>query len=209
MPQITYNKLIDEIDGGIEKFLSKIPAIEQMQYNKLLRLVKELELDGDNIKNNLNNIKVVARIKKAMDELVLSDGYLTASDDFMTTFDAVEALQQNYFSEVSSKFKPKTVYTELKKIAIEDTVSLLTENGIGSVYSDEIKGMLTKYITTGGTYTDMLNSLKESVLGTDKTSGKLTRYVKQITTDALNQYNGTLTKAVTDDLGLNWFVYVG
>ena len=208
MPQVTYNKLLGTIDSGINSFLEKIPAIERKQYNSILVLVKELELSGGNIKNNLNNIRLISKIKREMDSLVLSKSYINGVLELVDVYDSIEELQKNYFSEISDKFKPKKVYEELKKVAVLETVSLLTEGGVGAAYSGEIKSLITEYITSGGSYGDLVGGLKTAMVADGK-GGKLLRYAKQIATDSLNQYNGAVNKAITDDLGLDWFVYVG
>lgn len=209
MPQATYNKLLNTIDDGIDTFLAKLPEVERDTYNRLLVLIKELELKDGNIQNNLRNIKLISVIKQEMEKMVLSESYLEGVTELVDVYDAIEELQNSYFAELSDKFKPKPVYAELKKLAIEDTVSLLTENGVGSAVSDEINSMITDYITTGGSYADMHDAIKEALIGIEDKPGALSRYSKQVTTDALNQYNGTVTKAMTDDLGLEWFMYVG
>ena len=63
--------------------------------------------------------------------------------------------------------------------------------------------MVKTAITSGGSYSDLAERLRTTIVGTDEEAGKLIKYAKQVTTDGINQFNRTYQKAVTDDLGSN------
>ena len=207
MPQ--YNKVLDQIDKGINGFVKNLPLVERRTYRRLLDIVSELELSSGNIKTNLQNIKIISRIKREMEDIILSDKYLNSVKDFTETFSKVELLQNNYFAELSDKFKPKKVYSELKKVNINTTIDLLTENGLGSEYTDGITKILNDNIKGNGKFSDMVETMRDYIVGVDGENGSLVQYAKQISTDAINQYSANLTQAVSNDLGLNWFQYIG
>jgi len=201
--------MVKEIESGINEFIKDLPSTERRTYKKLLELVSELEVSSGNIKTNINNIKILSKIKKEIDDIVLSDKYLKDVKAFTDSFNSVEKLQNQYYAELSDKFTPKKVYTELKKVNIETTVDLLTENGLGSEYTDGVTKILSDNIKSNGNYADMVESMRDYIIGVDGEDGSLVRYAKQIATDSLNQYSANLTKAISDDLGMNWYQYVG
>jgi hypothetical protein len=55
----------------------------------------------------------------------------------------------------------------------------------------------------------MMGQMRDFLLTNETGAGALEKYTKQITTDALNQYAAQYTNAVTNDLGLEWFMYTG
>lgn len=210
MPQETINKLLDTIDKSINEFVEGLSPIQQRAYNRLLELTKELAIDKrGNIKRSLNNIRLVNKIKKELDEIVLNKQYLKSVSEFALTFDKVTELQNQYFSTVVETFQPKAVLDELKKVNIDYTIEALTESGIGQGYTDEIKGILRTNITAGGSYADLTDQLRTAIIGKEGEDGKLAKYAKQIATDSINQYNRSYNQYVASDLGLKWYQYIG
>lgn len=210
MPQETVNKLLTLIDTSVNDFVDGLNAIEREQFKELLSLLKQLDTDPQgNIRNNLNNVQLIGKIKKKMDSLVLSDPYLSKVSSFTASFNAVADLQNNYFAAISDEFRPFRILEVVKELNIDNTVNLLTENGISANYTDGIKEILRVNITSGGSYADLVNVLRDNILGKEGEDGSLTKYAKQVATDSINQYSAQYTHAVTQDLGLEWFQYVG
>jgi len=115
-------------------------------------------------------------------------------------------LQNSYWKEQESKFKPRKVLTALRKQAISDTVNQLTESGIGVNVGERITEMLKASITSGGSYKKLTATLRDGLLNTEQ-KGYLDRYAKQVTIDSLNQYSAQYSKVVSSDLGYEWFKY--
>lgn len=204
------DSLVSDIEKRIDKFVAGLPAVEKELYSSILTEIKEFTLYSDGtIKNNLENIKRLGRIKRQMDSIVLNDAYLKDVSDFIGAYSSVEKTMNVYFSKLSSDFTPKKVLEEVKKQAINDAVEMLTENGISTNISQPLRDLIKTNVTSGGSYAQLTEQLRESILGTPDADGSLTKYAKTYATDAVNGYSGTYMKMVTDDLGLNWFRYVG
>lgn len=204
------NKLLKLIDSSVNSFVDGLSPIQEQTYKKLLSLIKELDVYvNGTLKNNLTNLKIVGNLKSELEKIILSDDYLSHVTDFVNSYKQVQQLQNVYFSSIAVEFAGKKVYDEVRKLAIQNTVESLTENGIGAAYTDEIKQMLTTNITSGGSYSDLTKQLSDYVLGDGENDGGLIKYGKQIATDSINQYNASYNKIVTDDLGLKYFQYIG
>lgn len=204
------DKLTQETDRAIKAFIDAIPAVQKKIYSKLLDELKQLTLYSDgSIKNNLENIKRISRIKKELENIVLDKKYLTSVSEYLTAFETVEKIQNIYFSKLSSDFTPMKVLAEVKKQAITDTAEMLTRNGVDVNFLNPIKEIIKTNITSGGSYAELTEQLRKEILGTPDLDGKLMKYAQQVTTDAINQYSAQYMKIITDDLGLVWFRYVG
>jgi hypothetical protein len=204
------DKLTEEIELAVKEFIDSLPAVQKKIYASLLKETRQLTLYADGtVKNNYENIRRIARIKKTLDDIIFNKTYLTKVSGFIDAFAAVEKIQNNYFAKLSSEFSPMKVLEEVKKQAIEDTVSALTETGIGANITAPIKEILKTNITAGGSYAELTEQLRNKILGNADVDGSLVKYSGQITTDSINQYSATYTKAITDDLGLTWFRYTG
>lgn len=204
MPE--FNKILKEISKSVEGFTKDLPAVEKEVLNRILRNLKELELQGDTIKASVKNIRLIATIKNDIQTIILNDRYVDSLKDFVKSFNTITDLQNKYWKSVEATFKPNAVLTEIKTQAIEDTVNKLTEAGIGANISDKITDILRQNITAGGSYQSLTNQLTEFLVKAD-TEGALTKYAKQITVDSVNQYNAQYTQTVSNDLGFEWYVY--
>jgi hypothetical protein len=201
-----FDKILKEISKAVDDFTKDLPGVEKEVLNKILRTLKDLELQGDNVKVSVKNIRLVADIKNQIQGIILSDKYIDTLRDFVKSFDTITDLQNKYWKSVEETFKPNAVLNEIKTQSINDTVDKLTEAGIGANIGDKITDILRQNINAGGSYSSLTDQLKELIVQTD-TDGVLTKYAKQITVDSVNQYNAQYTKTVSDDLGFEWYIY--
>ena len=174
---------------------------------EILSELKRLDTDGDTIKVTVKNLSVINSISKKLTRLILTDQYLKEVKDFVKTFNDVTVLQNEYWKSVEDTFTPKTLLKEIRNQSIQNTIEGLTKAGIGANITTQIKAILKTNITTGGSYEALTNQLREALTDTPKSDGVLSRYAKQITSDAINQYNRQYTQAASSGLGFEWFAY--
>lgn len=205
----SFNDISTRIKDALEKFNKKIPASQRAMLDGIEEQVARLDLNNGKIKATVANLKIVASIKAKLLKLVLNDEYIDEVKQFAQAFRDVSVLQREYWQQIESNFKPRSILKEIRSQAIGDTVSKLTEAGIGTNIADNIADILRTNITTGGSYKDLLGQLRESLTDTQKSDGLLTKYSKQITTDSLNQYSATYVQIVSSDLGYEWYAYQG
>jgi hypothetical protein len=205
----TFNDILKRIDQALARFNRKIPASQRAMLDGIEEELRRLDLKDGRIKPTIANLKAVGAIKNKLLRLVLNDEYISEVKEFAQAFRDVSVLQREYWQTIESSFKPRSILKEIRTQAISDTVSKLTESGIGTNIADNVAGILSSNVTTGGSYKDLLGQLRESLTDTQKSDGLLTRYAKQITTDGLNQYSANYTQIVSADLGYEFFAYQG
>jgi len=201
--------IIESIDSAVDVFSKKVPKHQQRILDDISLLLKDLDLRGDSIQQNAKNLKAIGAIKGKLEQIINSDAWMGDVKEYLKSFNEVTKLQNQYFSSLKSEFKPTPLLTEIKKQSLDSTFDSLTERGINSVITDKVQDILRKAITSGSSYTQTMKQLREYVVTNKSGAGALERYTKQITTDALNQYSAQYTNAVTNDLGLDWFMYTG
>lgn len=203
-----FSDILKRIDEAIEKFNKVIPKIQKDIFADIQDELKRLDTSNGKIKTTVANLKIVTSIKNKLLRLILTPEYKKEVKDFIQAFNDVTKLQNQYWQSVEKEFKPRALLQEIKTQAISDTVKSLTASGIGATIQEQISGILRTNITTGGSYSDLNDQLRESLVNT-KTDGVLLKYTKQITTDAINQYSAQYTQTVSNDLGFEWFAYQG
>jgi hypothetical protein len=204
------NDLLKTIDNSTNEFNDKLPDIQKKAFSKIIEIATQLDKKADgSIKITVRNIKILNRIKTEIDNVIYSKDYQKSLNDFTKAFDKIAALQQSYFSNVSDKFSPGTLFNEVKMQSINSVVDQLGRDGLSTNISSKVRDILRQNITTGGKFYDLVDQLKTFMTDTKGSDGSLTRYAKTITTDALNQYSATYDALATDDLGLEWYEYTG
>ena len=203
------NDILKRMNQALADFSKNVPAIEDSIFNEVNHEIRRLDLDGSRgIKNTVKNLKILASIRAKIMRLVITDKYKDQVKDFVKAFNDITTLQHEYWRKAEATFKPTPLLREIRKQAIATTVDQLTEAGIGVNIADKITGILKTNITTGGSYKALQDQLRES-LTTTKTPGLLSRYISQITTDSIHQYNAQYTQAISSDLGYEWYSYRG
>lgn len=207
--QTIINQLIDTIQNDIDEFQASVPKHQQRVFDEISLLLKELELNGDSIKQSVANLRKIGSIKTKLEAIVNSDEWLKDVGKYLKSFDKVSSLQNQYFGTIEKDFKPSPLLKEIRKQSLDATFDSLTENGINVTITTKVQDILRQNITSGSSYIQTMKQLREYLLTNESGVGAFERYTKQITTDALNQYSAQYTNAVTNDLGLKWFMYTG
>lgn len=208
-PQQTAKELVSAIAKSVDAFNASVPGLQKDIANEIELLVKQLDLKNGRIVPSAQNLKLIAQIKAKILKVIMSKDFVDKRNEYLKSFQQVTALQNNYFTSVTKKFKPSSVLKELQKQSLESTLESLSRAGIDTNVARPVQDILRANITAGAKYTDLVQQMRDYITTNQTGAGKLERYVKQITTDALNQYSRQYTKVVTDDLGLEWFMYTG
>jgi len=201
-----FSDILEKINHSIANMNKRIPSIQKDIYDSLQEDLRNLDLQNGQIKATVKNLALINSIKNKLNRIILTPEYKAQVKDFARSFNEITSLQNEYWKGIDNLFKPKALLQAIKEQAIGDTVSKLTEAGIGANIADPIADILRTNITTGGSYKDLTKQLRESLVNTN-TPGTMEKYISQITTDAVNQYSNQYTQIVSNDLGYEWFKY--
>ncbi len=202
-------KILKVIQLSVDDFNGAIPDLQKELYNDLVKELKKLETKGDNILSNVSNLKLIGSIRNKLEKIILNENYLKNVAGYVQAFDQITALQISYFKEFNNKFRPSKTLKIIQELSVDSTLNSLTEAGINANVLEPVNELLRTNITTGGNFPDLLEALRKRMVSDGKDLGSLERYTKQITTDSLNQYSANYNKTVSEDLGLEWYRYIG
>ncbi len=202
-------QIIKLIESSIDDFNAGIPEIQKQLYSDLVKELQKLSTKEGKILADVANLKLIGNIRNKLEKIILNEQYIKQVENYVKAFDLVTALQVEYFKDFNTNFRPAKTLAIIRQTSIEATLNSLTESGINANVLDPVHDLLRVHITSGGNYPDLLGDLQNRIMGNEKELGGLMKYSKQITTDALNQYSANYQKTVAEDLGLEWFRYVG
>lgn len=197
------------IEEAIASFDKVLPGVQNKALEEIINLTKDLETRNGKIINSAKNLRKIGEIKNKLQKLTLSDAYKKAVREFIGTFEVIAGMQDNYFRKYVPKFKPEKKMLIIKQYAIDQTIFDLMGQGMSSQVVEPVMNVLRDNITTGGSYAKFQQQLADYLVNNTSGDGKLTKYTKQITTDAINQYNAQYHETIAGDLGFEWGRYVG
>lgn len=200
--------LIQAANKALEQFLDKT---QSEIYNAALIDLKKLELNDEGyVLANSANRKIIKDVSKSFDRALQKAGYETGLSKFILTINSIDKINTSYFKGVDKSFNPKSLnVSSLQKETISQIGSLLLNDGLESQIKQPLINILNQNINTGGSYTGMVEQVKGYIKGVDQNEGKLMRYAKQISQDALNNYSRSYQRSVGNFLGLEFYVYLG
>lgn len=201
--------ILSTIDDAVAQFQDSIPGIQKLVYEELQPIVKDLQVKNGKLLNNIENLKLIGTLQNKLEKIIISAEYKKSVQSFVDSFTSVSNLNNEYFSQFNKKYKPKNTLPIIKQLAIESTINDLVGQGLSSNVIAPIQKILQQNITTGGSYAKFQEQLQNHILQNETGEGNLQRYTKQITTDAINQYNAQYGETVAQDLQFNWGRYVG
>lgn len=204
-------KLESLIVDASEVLASNVVSVQNYLYNQLVSVLKGLDLDSEgDIIQSAQNRKVIQQALSTIDAKIRTSGFQEAIEKYLGHISGVDKLNIAYFETLSDAFRPNAQFlASLQKETIAQVETLLFGSGFESQIKVPLSTMLNQNINTGAKFTDMLDQVKTFIKGLPDTDGRLLRYSKQISRDALFNYSRSFQTAITNDLGLEWFCYSG
>lgn len=201
--------IIKTIEDAVDRLSKSAATKQQPLFRSVLTMLKDLDTKGDNILNNLNNLKRIYKIQTSIEKIIIDKKYTDELTTFANAYKDVSDLQHEYFKQFNANFKPKDTLKIIRKTAIEATINGLTSVGLEVGVTDGIKAILLRNIREGGSYAALTDQLRNHILSNDTGEGALEKYTRTYATTAINQFSAEYNKAISDDLGLEWYAYDG
>lgn len=196
---------------GETVFSDQLEGIEKRLYKATREHLLKLNKTGGKFDFDEEDILTIAQLDKVLiDELQRSD-YPGAVRKYLQDFDLVT----DYNAELHERFNDidpeelKNLVDPFKQQTVEDTLQGLTGSGVSTQFVEPVRQELFKNIVAGENATDIEATLRRMIEGDADTLGGLSRYVGQVTRDALNQYDGQINAKIADEFGLDAYQYVG
>lgn len=206
-----FERKVDLLEKGLDK---RVKELQRRLLEELKQILEWMEVDGKQIKNTQNNIRQLNRIEGLMDRF-----------------------QRDYTNEELRAFAEETVgvgrmtvgyYEALGQVVAADQILDMVRNVIGLDQngnllrggyldrlgrSDEVRGRLRDYVLQSVIQKRSLSSfqkgLKDLIVGNDQTEGALQRYWRQYAYDVFNSIHEIANTTISDQLGLQYFIYQG
>lgn len=203
----TLDQAADSFDGIATKEQKKI-------YDEVIVLAKDLETDvHGKVKQSIANLKRLTQIKAKLAALSKDKEWVAGITRFAQYFGHLQKMQNEYYSQ---HFTESTLGVNAQKknqlmreMAVQNTMEALMGDGLKANVTDKLNDILLRAVTSGAKFADLQDELRAHLMGENGGKGAFARYATTYATTALSQFAGQTNKLMTDDLGLEWFMYTG
>lgn len=212
---LPHNQLLEDMQalmgGMLTKLEESLPAANEQLALNVADFIGSLDkTNGGKLIVSSANLKKVAAFRSVLSKVLAKSFYYKAVQKFVQELDEVSGLINLYFSEITNKFsKGKEMYQAVLEASVDTTVDSLVATGLDANFREPVLKALKQNVTSGATVSNVRKSMNELIAGTEEVQPLLTRYVNQVSNDAVHQYSASYLSAVSADLGLSHYFYQG
>jgi hypothetical protein len=207
--QLELIKKIQQLQLAIEKRMDDaLPKVFEKLSNQVIDLSGNLSLDA---KDRAKTLREMIKLKKDIaDTIVQNAPYQLQVAEVIKGFEMLAELSNDYVSITIGDFKPKTeLYKAILETNIATTKDALLGAGIRNNFGTAIQEVLKDNIAGIGTRSQLNETLRKFIEGTDTEKAFLNRYIKQTTNDSVMTFNSEYIQTIADDLGVEYYLYSG
>jgi hypothetical protein len=151
------------------------------------------------------------QVEKIILDAIQGSTYPKDVNGFLRNFETLKQFNLDIHQSVNdlSPDELSQLINPVQRATVEQTLQGLTGSGVSTNFIEPIRTGIFQNIVAGSTKSDLEAYLKRYILGTPEVDGTLSRYVKQVSRDALNQFDGQVNAKIANEFGLDAYRYVG
>lgn len=194
---------------GSNDLINGMYSIELIVYAALMELFDNVDITNGKLATNPKAEEFLAALDFKIYQALKKSGYPAYVGDFIKNYDKISSNVIDLHQSLGNGLIPNKDLKSIQRLEIQKTVANLTEQGMYKEFVAPIREGLYRNIMFGATVGETEDFIKSQVISTKKKDSKLTRYVGQVATDALHQFDGSANQIAKNTLGLNATQYVG
>lgn len=192
------------------KFASSMGRVQNTLYEQLLVIIKNLEVDEDGyILQSAANRKILYEAETKISEIFSQGIYQNAVSSYVSVIPQVDELNQRYFSTFKAFKENKQFLKSLQNQTIKTVEKFVLQDGLESQVISPLSQILNQNVNSGGKFSGFLQQIRDYIKGNDKVEGRAISYSRTFLRDSMFTYARTFQQSVTNDLGLEFYLYSG
>lgn len=192
-------------DAWAEQIMKFQPSL----YQRLSLLASELTTVGGALELTTENLVKVDEIMTALRGYMTTGEYLEIVQELDAQFVAQQANTIAYFESTFGEAPVTSFASTLYNIKRAEMLDYVIGNGLNDILYNPVRSTLIEGIASGSSYSDLLTNLRTISVGDETLDGYLLRYSRQIVSDTLATTDRQFTNIIGNELGLEWYRYVG
>jgi len=205
------NRKDKTIQTAEQRLFNKLDPTNQRVFAAVKKLVNEMNVAGGKIEFDDQNIDIASQIDKTIIQAIQSSEMPSAIAEFLRDFETIKKFNFDIHKDVNdlSEKELEDLISPVQKTAVQNTLDGLTGSGVNANFVEPVRQGLFQNIAAGTTKSDLETYLTNYILGNPNVDGLYSRYVKQVSRDALNQFDGQVNSRIAEEFDLDAFRYVG
>jgi hypothetical protein len=215
MPTPRYiDRVTEELDEAMEelqKLIKKgMPKVLESVYEQVLELTATINPSSSAVDIILANQQVTALRNQITEAVTLNRDYQLMLFDVSTSFIQVAEISRNYLTAAFVDLQNNPILGEaLTQQATATTLELMTGAGVDANFTAQIQNIIKTWQTGKGNRASLNQLLRQAIKGDAKREARLSRYVKQVSNDSIEQFNRAYMETLTSDIDVDYWIYSG
>jgi hypothetical protein len=199
------------VSAANQSFFDSLPATEQRVFAALSKHVQKFSSDGERFVFDDGNVLLTNQVERIILEAIQGSTYPKDVNGFLRNFETLKQYNFDIHRDVNdlSPDELGELINPIQRATVEQTLQSLTGSGVSSNFIEPVRTGIYQNIVAGSTKADLEAYLRRYILGTPEVDGLFSRYVKQVSRDALNQFDGQVNAKIANKFGLDAYRYVG
>jgi len=132
------------------RYAKTLQRFQNILYNELALILKDLELTDGYVKQSANNRRILTQASNAIDEAYTSPTYSLAVSNYVAIVPKIDAANIQYFVGVDPSFTPKKIYLKsIQKELITTVNQYVMQDGLQSQVIQPLNQILNQNINAG------------------------------------------------------------
>lgn len=210
----SFDKLVKDKIALFESVPDKLATAAVKTQAEIWRKIRPIldQMDvtsAGNIEQTEGNIARIGLIADELKKVLAGSEYRDAVKSFLDSIDKGVQLTNEIAKTFESGFEPTTVQKQLLQISKQNAINTFYGTGLDARFTQPFLEQLTTNIAARAPLRETVVALEGIVSGTDKTDGKLLANIKTTATTAQAVADRSYSAAVNDELGIQWYEYLG
>ncbi|CAH1002684.1 hypothetical protein LEM8419_03556 [Neolewinella maritima] len=203
------------VNAATDVFLSAIQRAERFVYGYVRDFLDTLPRESGRLVSGPVNLAQLNRLESPLlNFLAGRDGIGSALPDYLQNFDEVErlnrAIYSGYLPAEDALRISRMAFTPERTFLVDSVTQGVTERAALRInLVNPIRKVLYAGITFRQPIKTVQANLRDELVTQAGSSSRLLRYTRQITQDAISQFDGAINDRIRDDLELDGMYYVG
>ena len=200
-------KLFESVPAKLETAAIKTQA---EAWRKIRPILAEMDVDAaGNIEQTENNVRRIGLINEELKKVLAGSEYKEAVKSFLDSIDKGVQLTDEIARTFEESFEPNQVQKQLLQISKQNAINAFYGSGLDARFTQPFLEQLTANVAARAPLREAVNALEGLVVGTEANDGRILANIKTTATTAQAVADRSYSAAVNEELGIEWYEYLG
>jgi len=195
--------------NGTSDLINGMYSIELLVYAALMEVFDNVDITNGKLSTTIKADEFLAALDYKIYQALKKSGYPAYVGDFIGNYDKISSNVRDLHQALGNGLLSASDINAIKRLEVQKTIDNLTQQGMYKDFISPVREGLYRNIMFGATVGETEEFIKSQVISTKQKDSRLTRYVGQVATDALHQFDGSVNQVAKQSLKLNATQYVG